>query len=171
MTPRGLASYSDLAAEAAAAVCRREEQYPALIDAGKISPEQAAREIRVWRSIASDWHWVVSLERRDAEPATLEEKIAALEESCRRAERPLRKAFAAADSSVRTAWQREMPIALIADRYGEAAAPFLTEWDRYWRFADLLTWYHRDLPDSGRYGIAHFVERHIQTARQMSAAA
>ena len=167
----GLIEFTALAQEAADAVGRRERQYPALIDAGKISPEQAAREIRVWRSIASDWHWVVSLERRDAEPATMEEKTAALEESCRRAERALRKAFAAADRSVRAAWQREMPIALIAERYGEAAAPFLTEWDRYWRFADLLSWYRRDLPDSGRYGIAHFVERHIQTARQMRAAA
>lgn len=167
----GLTSYLALADEAAAAVKRREAQFPELIVAGKISGEQATQEIRVWRSIASDWLWVVSLERRDAEPATLEEKVAALEESCRRAERALRKAFAAADSSVRTAWEREMPIALIADRYGEAAAPFLTEWDRYWRFADLLTWYRRDLPDSGRYGIAHFVERHIQAARQMRAAA
>lgn len=167
----GLATYIPLADEAAAAVQRREVQYPKLIEGGKIPVDQATQEIRVWRAIAADWHWVVSLERREAEPATLEEKVVALEESCRRAERALRKAFAAADSSVRAAWQREMPIALIVERYGEAATAFLTGWDRYWRFADLLEWYRRDLPGSGRYGIAHFVERHAHGARQVKAAA
>jgi len=167
----GLISYAPLADEAAAAVERREQKYPALIDAGKISAEQAREEIRVWRSIAADWHWVVTLDRQKVEPATLDEKVAALEESCRRAERALRKAFAAADSSVRTAWQRDMPIALIADRYGESASALLTEWDRYWRFADLLTWYRRDLPGGDRNGIAHFVERHVQGAGPVRAAA
>ena len=158
----GLIEFTALAREAAAAIERREQQYPALINAGKISAEQAAREIRVWRSIAADWHWVVSLERQDATAATLEEKIAALEDSTRRAERALRRAFEAADSSVREAWRRDMPMAEIADRYGDAAAPFLAEWDRHWRFADLLKWYRRDLPGSERFGIAHFVERHVQ---------
>lgn len=158
----GLSSFSLLADEASAAVRRREAQYPALIEAGKISEEQAAREIRVWLSIAADWHWVVTLERRNADAASLEEKIAALEDSTRRAERALRRAFEAADSSVREAWRRDMPIAEIADRYDDAAAPFLAEWDRYWRFADLLKWYRRDLPGSDRFGIAHFVERHVQ---------
>ena len=167
----GLVTYIPLADEAAAAVQRRETQYPKLIEAEKIPADQAAQEIRVWRAIAADWHWVVSLERRGAEPATLEEKVVALEESCRRAERALRKAFSAADSSVRAAWQREMPIALIVERYGQAASAFLTEWDRYWRFADLLEWYRRDQPGSDRYGIAHFVDRHIQGARQVRAAA
>lgn len=158
----GLSSFSLLADEAAAAVERRKAQYPALIEGGKISAEQAAREIRVWLSIAADWHWVVSLERQDATAATLQEKIAALEDSTRRAERALRRAFDAADCSVREAWRRDMPMAEIADRYGDAAAPFLAEWDRYWRFADLLKWYRRDLPGSDRLGIAHFVERHVQ---------
>lgn len=158
----GLIEFTALAEEAAAAVSRREQQYPALIDTGKISADQASREIRVWLSIAADWHWVVSLERRETDAATLEEKVAALEDSTRRAERALRRAFEAADSSVREAWRRDMPMAEIADRYGEAAAPFLIEWERYWRFADLLKWYRRDLPGSDRFGIAHFVERHVQ---------
>ncbi|WP_257554106.1 hypothetical protein [Sphingobium sp. CFD-2] len=167
----GLTSYIVLAEEAGAAVERREAQYPALIEAGKISADQATREIRVWRAIAADWHWVVRLERREVEAATLEEKLAALEDSTRRAERALHKAFRAADSSVRDAWQREMPIAHIAERYGAAAAPFLAEWDRYWCFADLLKWYRRDLPSSDRPGIAHFVKRHVQLSQPVRAAA
>ena len=125
----------------------------------------------MWRAIAADWHWVVCLERREVEAATLEEKLAALEESTRRAERALHKAFSTADSSVRDAWQREMPIAQIAERYGDAAAPLLSAWDRYWCFADLLKWCRRDLPGSDRLGIAHFVKRHVQCARQVRAAA
>ena len=167
----GLDRYAPLADEAAAAVARREAQYPALIAAGKLAAEQAAREIRVWRAIAADWRWVVTLERIATDPATLAEKIAALEDSTRRAERAMRKAFASADSSVREAWRQEMPIAVIADRYGDAATPFLAEWERYWSFADLLDWYRRDLPASTRPGIAHFVERAPMASPNRKAAA
>lgn len=167
----GLDRYTELAEEAAAAVARRETQYPALVETGKLSAEQAAQETRVWRAIAADWHWVVTLERRDTEPVTLVEKVAALEESVRRAERAMRKAFAAADSSVREAWRRDMPMAEIATRYGEAAMPFFAEWDRYWCFADLLKWYLRDQPGSDLPGITHYVERHIAAQRRARMAA
>ncbi|KMS54702.1 hypothetical protein [Sphingobium cupriresistens] len=150
--------FAPLANEAAAAVQRREAQYPTLIEAGKLPADQAAQEIRVWHAIAADWRWVVTLERIEAAPATLAEKVEALEESTRRAERAMRRAFAASDSSVQDAWAQDMPMAEMATRYGEATTRFFAEWERYWCFADLLAWYRRDLPDSEQPGIAHYVE-------------
>jgi hypothetical protein len=167
----GLDRYATLAREAAAAVERRQAQYPALVERGKLSADQANAEIRVWRAIAEDWRWVVTLERIDAPPATLDEKVAALEESARRAERAMRRAFARADTGVREAWQQDMAVAAILDRYGDAAAPFVEAWDRYWTMADLRDWYRRDLPDSDRPGIAHYVDAHVRATRLRRAAA
>lgn len=167
----GLDRYAPLADEAAAAVERREAQYPTLIEAGKITADQAAREIRVWRAIAADWRWVVTLERVEAAPATLAEKAEALEESARRAERAMRRAYAASDSSVRDAWAMDMPMAEMASRYGDATTAFFVEWERYWCFADLLTWYRRDLPDSDRPGIAHYVHKSLLPDRVARSAA
>lgn len=161
----GLDRYAPLADEAAAAVQRREAQYPALIEAGKLSADQASQEIRVWRAIAADWRWVVSLERVEVEPTTLAEKVDALEESTRRAERAMRRAFAASDSSVQDAWAQDMPMAEMATRYGEATTRFFAEWERYWCFADLLAWYRRDLPDSEQPGIAHYVDKEARRGR------
>ncbi|MGW8204369.1 hypothetical protein ACWGM0_17715 [Sphingomonas bisphenolicum] len=167
----GLDRYAPLAEEAVAAVQRREAQYPALIEAGKLPADQAAREIRVWRAIAADWRWVVTLERVEAAPATLSEKVEALEDSTRRAERAMRKAFAAADKSVRDAWAQDMPMAEMASRYGDATTAFFAEWERYWCFADLLAWYRRDLPDSDRPGIAYFVDKEARPDRAARVAA
>ena len=167
----GLDHYTRLAREAAAAVERRQAQYPALVERGKLSADQADAEIRVWCAIAADGRWVVTLERIDAPPATLAEKLAALEESARRAERAMRRAFAQADSGVQEAWQQDMPLTTILDRYGDAAAPFLDAWDRYWMMADLRDWYRRDLPGADRPGIAHYVDAHVRRSRQLRAAA
>ncbi|BBD01868.1 hypothetical protein [Sphingobium sp. YG1] len=161
----GLDRYAPLADEAAAAVLRREAQYPALIGAGKLSADQAAQEIRVWRAIAADWRWVVSLDRVEAPSATLAEKVEALEESTSRAERAMRRAFARSDSSVQEAWAKDMPMAEMTSRYGDATAPFFTEWERYWCFADLLDWYRRDLPTSERPGIAHYLDQQARDNR------
>jgi hypothetical protein len=166
----GLAQFAPLAQEAAAALERRAAQYPALVAAGKIAADDAARELRVWRAIMEDWHWVVTLERGDAGPATLAEKIEALEESLRRTERALHKAFAACDVRVRRQWGEGMAIASIVDFFGEEARPFLEAWDRHWAIADLLAWYRRDLPGSDRPGIAHFVDRHVAMAGRRKAA-
>lgn len=167
----GLDRYAPLADEAAAAVQRREAQYPAMIEAGKLSADQASQEIRVWRAIAADWRWVVTLERVDAPPATLAEKVEALEESTGRAERAMRRAFARSDSSVRDAWAQDMPMAEMTVRYGDATTAFFAEWERYWCFADLLDWYRRDLPSSDRPGVAHYVDQHIRRDRAKRIAA
>jgi hypothetical protein len=167
----GLDRYAPLADEAAAAVQRREAQYPTLIEAGKISADQAAQEIRIWRAIAADWRWVVSLERTEGAPAALAEKVEALEESVRRAERAMRRAFERSDSSVREAWSQDMPMSEMTSRYGDATATFVAEWERYWCFADLLAWYRRDLPGSDRPGIAHYVDQQSRRdqAKRMAA--
>lgn len=166
----GLDRYAPLADEAAAAVQRREAQYPALIEAGKLPADQAAREIRVWRAIAADWRWVVTRDRVEAAPATPAEKVEALEDSTRRAERAMRKAFAAADKSVRDAWAQDMPMAEMVSRYGDATTAFFAEWERYWCFADLLDWYRRDVLND-RPGIGHYVEAHTRRSRAGRAAA
>lgn len=160
----GLDRYAPLADEAAAAVQRREAQYPALIASGKLPANQAEQEIRVWRAIAADWRWVVRLERVQAMPATLAEKIEALEESVRRAERAMRRAFTSSDRSMQDAWAQDMPMAEMASRYGDATTNFFVEWERYWRFADLLDWYRRDMLNN-RPGIGHYVEAEARRSR------
>ena len=61
----GLTRCAPLAREAAASLQRRQELYPALVEKGTLSAEKAAWEIRVWTAIAADWHWVVTMERRE----------------------------------------------------------------------------------------------------------
>ena len=157
----GLQEFALLAKEAAAAVDRREAQFPARVDAGKLAPEQAALEIRVWRAIAADWHWVVTLERQTVESVTLEEKLAAIEESLRRADKALNKAFHASDERIRRQWTEGMSMLTIADFFGDDARPFLEAWDRFYAIADLLEWAKRDMPGSDRPPISHYVEREI----------
>lgn len=166
----GLTQYTALANEAAAAVERREARYPALIKAGKIPADQAAQEIRVWRAIAADWHWVVTFDRREVDSATHAEKIAAIEESLRRTERALRKAIAACDDQLRRAWAEMVPIAVIADRFGDGATAFLEAWHQHWLMDDLLKWARRDDPASERLPISWYVEQERQrTARKKAA--
>jgi len=157
----GLLQYAPLAKEAAAAVERREKLFPALIKAGKIAADQAALEIRVWRAIAAEWHWVVTLERRQVESAALEEKLAAIEESLRRADNALNKAFHASDERIRRQWTDGMSMLTITDFFGDDARPFLEAWDRFYAIADLLKWAKRDMSGSDRLPISHFVEREI----------
>ncbi|SEQ59596.1 hypothetical protein [Sphingobium sp. YR768] len=158
---KGLTQYASLAQEAAAAVERRQAQYPALIASGRILADQAAQEIRVWQAIAADWHWVVSLERQEVPPATPEEKLAALEESLRRSDHALNKAFHASDERLRWAWSNKVSMIAIAEDFGDAAKPFLEAWNRFYAIADMLKWARRDLGlEAGRLPIAHFVEQH-----------
>lgn len=166
----GLPQYAPLAKEAAAAVDRREALFPARVDAGKLAPEQAALEIRVWRAIAADWHWVVTLERREVEAATLEEKLAAIEESLRRADNELNKAFHASDERIRRQWTEGMSMRTIADFFGDDARPFVEAWDRFYAIADLLKWAKRDMPGSDRLPISHFVEQERRRPRERRAA-
>ncbi|MFZ2995919.1 hypothetical protein [Sphingobium sp.] len=161
----GLSTYAPLAAEAVAAIERREAQYPALIALGKISSEQAEQEIRVWSAIAADWHWVVTMQRPDAPAATLQEKIAAVQDSVSRADTALVRAFHRSDSSVRQAFAVDMSFLEMEHRFGDAAMPFIDAWHRYHRFADLLKWYRRELPDSSRKPIAWFVDLHTQAMK------
>jgi hypothetical protein len=55
-----------MASEAAAALKRREETYPALVAAGKLDAGAAEADLAAWREIAADWHWIATGE--DGEP-------------------------------------------------------------------------------------------------------
>lgn len=162
----GLQEFACLAQEATDAVARREAQFPALIASGKIAAEQAALETRVWQAIAADWQGVVAGTRPDGPSATIEEKIAALEESLRRCDVAMRKAYATAESGVRQAWDQNMTLHDIAQRFGDAAQPLLVAFDRHGHVADMLKWQRRELPGSDRQQIGHFIEQRQRLLRE-----
>lgn len=154
----GLTRCAPLAREAAASLQRRQELYPALVEKGKLSAEKSAWEIRVWTAIAADWHWVVTMERREVPKVWTCEKIEALEDSVKRANRALLKAIDEAPGELRRQCQEGECLHDLLDRHGDAFAPILAAHHQRDRFIDLLDWYRRERPCSGQVPISFYVE-------------
>lgn len=154
----GLTRCAPLAREAAASLQRRQELYPALVEKGALSAEKAAWEIRVWTAIAADWHWVVTMERREVPKVWTCEKIEALEDSVKRANRALLKAIDEAPGELRRQCQEGECLHGLLDRHGDDFAPILAAHHQRDRFIDLLDWYRRERPCSGQVPISFYVE-------------
>lgn len=160
----GLRSYAHLAREAAEAVRLREEKYDALVKArGK---DQADLELRVWRAIAADWHWVVTLDRPDVPPATLMEKIALLTLARTRADQALARAIDKAPDLVRRDCAEGRSLAGLDHLHGQAAAPVLEAHAQRDRIDDLIDWYERERPFDIRLPIAWLVETNLALRAQ-----
>lgn len=69
----------DIAAEARAAFARRRDTYPQLVQAGRLTADDARDDIEGWRAIAKDWHWVATGEGTPADGTTLDLRTAALD--------------------------------------------------------------------------------------------
>jgi hypothetical protein len=150
--------FAPLAREAEAALRRREEQYPALVDAGKISAEQAAQEIRVWRAIAADWRRVVDGSADAAAWVSRDGKVAALRESIRRYNKALARAIDNAPDAVRRDCVEGNPLWRLDEKHGDAFAPILAVIHQRDRVEDMLDWYLAEQPGSGRLGIDGYLE-------------
>lgn len=155
----GLRYYAPLAREAADALERRLSRYPALVEAGRIPADQADREIRVWRAIAAQWHWVATLERIDAPAATIVERVEALEESLRRADRVIMKLLDTAPADLRRACLDGAPVSVAM--HGGAAEPVIAALEQIERLDAMLDWARREDWRDPRYPIAWYVETNI----------
>jgi hypothetical protein len=160
----GLRYYSDLAREAAEAVRLREEKYAALVKAR--GQQQADLELRVWRAIASDWHWVVTLDRPDAPSATLMEKIHLLTLARGRADQALARTIAKAPDIVRRDCTEGRNLSELDLLYGEDVAPVLAAHGQRDRIDDLLDWYQCERPGDPRRTIAQLVELNLALRAQ-----
>lgn len=76
-----------LLAQARAALARREQAYPGLVEQGSMTPTDASADIAAWRAIVAEWEWVVAgTGMRDAPgPVSLDGMIAALQLAIERA--------------------------------------------------------------------------------------
>lgn len=74
----------DIAAEAKAALERRQSSYGELVRAGRLSAEVASSDLKAWGVIAQDWHWIAYGEGKPAGPDTLEVRVSALETALNR---------------------------------------------------------------------------------------
>lgn len=151
--------FEPLLSDARAALQRREEQYPALIEAGKLDAEMAEKEIRTWRAIAQDWRSIV--EGEPAGPSMrdgLPDKIEVLSESIRRFDCALGKAIAAAPEAVRRDCTEDQPLWLLESRHGAAVEPVLDIHRQRQRVEELLDWYRAERPFSGQSTIHDHLE-------------
>lgn len=79
--------YGLLRDQARAALARREQAYPSLVEQGSMTEADARADIRAWRAIVAEWEWIVAgTGMRDAPgPVSLDAMIAALELAIERA--------------------------------------------------------------------------------------
>ncbi len=158
--------FAPLAIEAEGALQRREEQYPALVEAGKIAAEVADREIRTWRAIAADWRAVVDGGDPVAGDGTgLREKIEALTESIRRYDRALARAIDAAPDAVRRDCTDGQPLWLLDQRHGAAVESIMEIHRQRDRVIDMRAWYRSELP--GHDGLYHGIRDYLAFHREI----
>lgn len=73
--------YRDLLAMAEQLRDTRREKFPALIAAGKIAADEAARQLAVFDDIAADWHWICTGEGEPAPYISIHDRRDALDTS------------------------------------------------------------------------------------------
>lgn len=156
--------FTPLLAEAEGALQRREQQYPALVKAGKIAANVAEREIRTWSAIVADWRRVVSGTGPRGEGASRAEKIEALEESIRRFNGQLAKVIAAAPVRVQRDCVEGAKLWMLEDRHGDAVEPVLEVHRQRERVEELRDWYRSEQSARGKLyaGIDDYLEFHRQ---------
>lgn len=62
-----------------AALQRRRDAYPKMIERGLIQPDVAARDIAAWELLTAEWHWIVSGEGKAPPVATINDRMAAID--------------------------------------------------------------------------------------------
>ncbi len=76
-------SLEDIAAQAKKMLAQREKNFPAMVQRGQLSADEAQAQIAIWRSIAADWHWIITGEGEPADKLTVFERRDAIDASLR----------------------------------------------------------------------------------------
>ncbi|MGE4324392.1 MAG: hypothetical protein AB7E60_15360 [Sphingobium sp.] len=119
-----MADIAPIAAEAQAALDRREKHYPAMVATGKLQPDRAEWEIMCWRAIAAQWRWVLTGERGGDGPAiTDRQEVVAL--SIRRCDAQLGRIIATLPDNIRRDCAEGFSIDELRAIHGEAVAPLI----------------------------------------------
>ncbi len=71
--------WAEMAREATAALWRRRDSYPQLVNTGKMDKADAAQDIAAWEAIAADWDWICTGLGEPAGRDTLEIRVEALD--------------------------------------------------------------------------------------------
>jgi hypothetical protein len=71
--------WPELLAQCRVALSRRQEAYPALIAAGRMTADQAGRDIAGWEALLAEWTWIVTAEGAPPPSHTLKSRIDAVE--------------------------------------------------------------------------------------------
>lgn len=155
-TPPLAYDWPALAGEAQAAVQRREQAFPKLVE--HLGQDAAESELSTWRAIAAEWRWATThSETPEAPKAGHYERIAMLERSLARCERDLRREHGLLPHDVRQLL-RTTTLDIMERVYGDQFAPFLDAHLRRDRVAALLWWQRRTGPDSLRFLVETTIE-------------
>lgn len=159
------ARLNPLLAEVEAALERRDQQYPALVEAGRMDAKAAADEIRIWRAIAADWRNIVAATGDRGRTVSIADKVKALVDSIGRYDAALARAIANEKHEVRRDCAEISDRRYLADRHGQAVARFIELSDSRDRLIDIAVIYHSELPGAPAWrgawsGIDHYFEFH-----------
>lgn len=163
------ARMAPLLVEAEGALERREQQYPALVTAGRMNEQQALAEIRTWRAIVADWkHALQGAGARDLQ-VSITDKIAVLTSTVGRYNAALAREISAAPTRVQRDCVEGANLALLADIHGDAVASILSLHRCRERIEDLRAFYRQELP--GHAGLFMGIHDYLEFHRQVRAKA
>jgi len=77
--------------QAKTALQRRRDGYPKLIEKGAMNADDAAEDIAAWELIAAEWQWVVDGTGQLPPPASLDQRLAAIDLALERVGTELRR--------------------------------------------------------------------------------
>lgn len=77
--PEMLRDYHHILAQAEAGLAARQESYPALVAAQRMSAAEAGADIAAWQALVAEWRWIATGEGAPPSPATLFDRIAAVD--------------------------------------------------------------------------------------------
>jgi hypothetical protein len=142
------ATFAPSLAEVEGALARREGQYPALVQAGRMDQQAATREIEIWRAIVADWRRVVTGTGPVGAQATVPEKIDLLKDGIARYGPALGREIATFTDTVRQDCLEISDRAYLSDRHGQRVARYIELLASRDCLMDLAIIYHSELPGS-----------------------
>lgn len=159
--------FAPLLKEAEGALTRREDQYPGLVEAGRMDQETAAREIDIWRAIVADWRNVVTGTGQKGSSATIEDKVSALQDSIDRYGPAILKSIANQSDTVRHECAEIKDRRYLAERHGKAVARYIELLECRDRLIDVRMVYECELPGARPWrgfwqSIDHYLEFHTR---------
>lgn len=90
-TPLYAWDYDAFLAQARTALARRREGYPRLVEKGAMTAAEAAEDIAAWEAIEAEWQWIVDGSGTLPPPATLDQRLGAIDLALERVGTELRR--------------------------------------------------------------------------------